>query len=124
MILWEGRQAVITFIDYTFDTESQMFLDEAFAEAGVSAKVCRIVQVIFAAANGVMRLGHPDGTMTLSEPFDIARGVLQGARGVLQGRVLARIEEFSIYQSLFLFLLLPKRKPSYIFGVSATINAI
>ena len=39
MILREGRQAVITFIDYSavFDTESQMFLDEALAEAGVGA---------------------------------------------------------------------------------------
>ena len=27
---------------------------------------------------GVVRLRHPDGTMTVSEPFDIARGVLQG----------------------------------------------
>ena len=34
----------------SFDTESQMFLDEALAEAGVSAKVRRIVQAIFAAA--------------------------------------------------------------------------
>ena len=76
MILREGRQAVITFIDYSaaFDTESQVFLDEAFAEAGVRAKVRRIVQAIFAAATGVVRLRHPDGTMTLSEPFDIARG--------------------------------------------------
>ena len=80
MILREGRQAVITFIDYSaaFDTESQMFLDEALAEAGVGAKVRRIVQAIFAAATGVVRLRHPDGTMTLSEPFDIARGILQG----------------------------------------------
>ena len=33
MILREGRQALITFIDYSaaFDTESQMFLDEALA---------------------------------------------------------------------------------------------
>ena len=75
-----GRQAVKTFIDYNaaFDTESQMFLDEALAEAGVGAKVRRIVQAIFAAANRVVRLRHPDGTMTLSEPFDFARGVLQG----------------------------------------------
>ena len=55
-----------------------MFLDEVLAEAGVGAKVRRIVQAIFAAATGVVRLRHPDGTMTLSEPFDIARGVLQG----------------------------------------------
>ena len=74
-----GRQAVITFIDYiaAFDTESQMFVDEALAEAGVGAKVHRIVQAIFAAAIGVVRLRHPNGTTTLSEPFDIARGVLQ-----------------------------------------------
>ena len=56
-----------------------MFLDEALAEAGVGAKVRRIVQAIFAAVTGVVRLRHPDGTLTLSEPFDIARGVLQGA---------------------------------------------
>ncbi len=76
MILREGWQAIITFIDYSaaFDTESQMFLDEALAEAGVSSKVRRIVQAIFEAATGVVRLRHPDRTMTLSEPFDIARG--------------------------------------------------
>ena len=80
MILREGRQAIITFIDYSAasDTESQMFLDEALAEAGVGAKVRRIVQAIFAAAIVVVRLRHPDGTMTFSEPFDIAIGVLQG----------------------------------------------
>ena len=55
-----------------------MFLDEALAEVGVGAKVRRIVQAIFAAATGVVRLRHPDGTMTLSDPFDIARGLLQG----------------------------------------------
>ncbi len=80
LILREGRQAVITFIDYSaeFDTKSQMFLDEALAETGVGAKVRRIVQAIFAAAIVVVRLRQSDGTMTLSEPFDIARGVLQG----------------------------------------------
>ena len=37
----EGRRAVITFIDYSaaFDTESQLFLDSALADAGVSVKV-------------------------------------------------------------------------------------
>ena len=50
MILREGRQAVITYIDYSaaFDTESQMCLDEGLAEAGVGAKKARrIVQAIF-----------------------------------------------------------------------------
>ena len=54
-----------------------MFLDQALAEAGVGAKVRRIVQAIFATATGVVRLRHSGGTMTLSEPFDIARGELQ-----------------------------------------------
>ena len=50
----------------------------ALAEAGVGAKVRRIVQAIFAAITGVVRFRHPYGTMTLFEPFDIARGVPQG----------------------------------------------
>ena len=50
---------------------------------GVGAKVLRIVKAIFAAATGVDRLRKPDGTMTLSEPFDIARGVHPGAYDIL-----------------------------------------
>ena len=52
MILNERRQAVITFIDYSaaFDTESQLFLGEAIADAGVPSKVRRIIQGIFTAA--------------------------------------------------------------------------
>ena len=48
MILNEGRQAVITFIDYSavFYTESQLFLDEALADAGVPSKVRLIIQAI------------------------------------------------------------------------------
>ena len=60
MVLREGRQAVVTFIDYSaaFDTESQLFLDSALVETGVSSKVRRIVQAIFAAAaaTGVVRI--------------------------------------------------------------------
>ena len=58
MLLREGREAVITFIDYTaaFDTESQKFLDEALATAGVSAKVRRVIQAIFRVAHGCVRL--------------------------------------------------------------------
>ena len=54
MVLREGRHAVISFIDYTaaFDTESQLFLDSTLADAGVSVKVRRIVQAIFAASQG------------------------------------------------------------------------
>ena len=76
----EGRKAVITFIDYcaAFDTESQLFLDEAVAEAGVDANVRRIAQAIFAAATGVVRIRQADGSIALSNTFNIARGVLQG----------------------------------------------
>ena len=61
MVLREGRHAVISFIDYTaaFDTESQLFLDSTLADAGVSVKVRRIVQAIFAAATGVVRIRQP-----------------------------------------------------------------
>ena len=80
MVQGEGRQAVITFIDYSagFDTESQLFLDEARSEAGVDAKMRRIVQAIFAAATRVVRITQADGSVKLSNPFNIARGVLQG----------------------------------------------
>ena len=80
MVLHEGRRAVVTFIDYSaaFDTESQIFLDSALAEAGVSVKVRRIVQAIFASATGVVRIRQPGGGILLSEPFNIERGVLQG----------------------------------------------
>ena len=59
-----SRQAVITFIDYSaaFDTESQRI----------------IVQAIFASATGVVRIRQADGSVELSNPFNIARGVLQG----------------------------------------------
>ena len=45
MLLREKREAVMTFIDYTaaFDTESQLFLDEALSCAGVSVKILHII---------------------------------------------------------------------------------
>jgi len=75
MILRESREAVLTFIDYkaAFDTESQLFLDEALSSAGVSVKVRRIIQAIFKAAVGCVKIDNE-----ISEPFDISRGVLQG----------------------------------------------
>ena len=80
MILRESREAVVTFIDYTaaFDTESQVFLDEALSCAGVSIKIRRVIQSIFNAASGCVRIRNPDGSEELSEAFDISRGVLQG----------------------------------------------
>jgi hypothetical protein len=80
MILRESREAVVTFIDYTaaFDTESHVFLDEALSQASVPCKVRRIVQAIFTAASGCVRIRQHDGSFEHSDLFDISRGVLQG----------------------------------------------
>ena len=54
MLLREGREEVITLIDYSaaFDTESHLFLDEALGAAGVPGKVRRLIQFIFSVAHG------------------------------------------------------------------------
>ena len=80
MLIEEAQLAVITFIDYTaaFDTESQLFLDEALRQSNVSIKVRRVIQSIFSVASGCVRTRNPDGSTNDSEPFDISRGVLQG----------------------------------------------
>ena len=80
MILREQRRAVVTFIDYTaaFDSESQLFIDEALSKAGVSVKCRRIIQCVFKAASGCVHLHNPDGTESFSDIFYIARRVLQG----------------------------------------------
>ncbi|CAH1265118.1 Hypp3119 [Branchiostoma lanceolatum] len=80
LLLREAKPAVVTFIDYAaaFDTESQLFLDEALSSAGASLKVRRIIQAIFGVATGCVRVTSPSGNQELSEPFEISRGVLQG----------------------------------------------
>ena len=74
-----STQAVVTFIDYSaaFDMESQ-FIDSALAETGISSKVRRIVQAMFAAATCVVPIRQQDGGVETSDPFNIERGVLQG----------------------------------------------
>ena len=71
MVLREGRRAVI---DYSaaFVTESQLFLDEALAEAGVRTQVRIIVQSIFSVATAVVRVRQHDGSFELADSFDIA----------------------------------------------------
>ena len=80
MILRESRKAVVTFIDYSavFDTERQIFLDEALSSAGVFIKLRRVIQAIFKAASGCVQTRNADGSVSFSEQFDISRGVLQG----------------------------------------------
>ena len=80
MLINESKPAVITFIDYTaaFDTVSHAFLDRALSSAGASVKLRRVIQTIFNAASGCVRIRKPDGNEELSATFNIARGVLQG----------------------------------------------
>ena len=80
MILSESKPAIVTFIDYTaaFDTVSHKFLDQALSSAGISSKLRRIVQSIFNAASGCVRITKPGGCQETSEPFNIFCGVLQG----------------------------------------------
>ena len=47
-------------------------------DAGVSAKVRRIILAVFTAATGIVRVRLPSGMNMMSEPFTIVRGVLQG----------------------------------------------
>ena len=79
MVLRQSRNAAITVIDCSaaFDTESQIFLKGALVDAGVSAKVRRIIQAVFAAATCIVRVRLPSGVNVTSEPFNIERGVLQ-----------------------------------------------
>jgi len=80
MLIQESKPAVITFIDYTaaFDTVSHVFLDKALCSAGMSVKLRRVIQTIFSAASGCVRISKPDGSQEMSDSFDISRGVLQG----------------------------------------------
>ena len=80
MIIKESKTAVITFIDYSaaFDTVSHSFLDRALSSAGASVKLRRVIQTIYSAASGCVRIQKPDGSEECSGTFNIARGVLQG----------------------------------------------
>ena len=73
----------MTFIDFTaaFDTESQLFLEEALSK---SVKVRMIIQSIFSAATGYVRIiikkkqNKKGGSSKDHDPFDTSRGALQG----------------------------------------------
>ena len=67
MILREGREAIITFIDYTaaFDTESKKFFDEALAAANVSTKLRRVIQAILACYSELLTVAFGYARMTV-----------------------------------------------------------
>ncbi|KAI8513670.1 hypothetical protein Bbelb_079940 [Branchiostoma belcheri] len=93
MLLRESKPAVVTFIDYAaaFDTESQLFLDEALSSAGASLKLRRIIQAIFNVATGCGRVTSPNGNQEFSEPppyqVTISRLEYADDAGLLDGSV-------------------------------------
>ena len=74
------NQCTISFIDFAaaFDSVSQIFLDQALEEAGASHKSRAIFGSLYDNATAQVRITCPDGTVTLSEPFDLDRGLVQG----------------------------------------------
>ena len=62
MLLQEAQPVIVTFIDYTaaLNTESQPFLYKALRNANVSIKLRRVIQSIFSAASGCVRLRSSD----------------------------------------------------------------
>ena len=79
-VLKAGEEAVVTFIVYTaaFDSVSHRFLYESLAEANVPPKVCRIINAIYTAANGAVRIRQPSGQHVHSPTFSVNRGSIQG----------------------------------------------
>ena len=94
MVLREGRQAVVTLIEYiaAFDPESQLVPDSALAGGGtLSSKVRCIVQAIFAAATGVVR------RISMLEPFNIDNRRAPGGY-ILARRFIAELDRiFRLY---------------------------
>ena len=61
-----------------FDSVSHRLLDQALAAANASNKSRAIFRAIYGKAATAVRVRGTDGTDTISEPFAIRRGVVQG----------------------------------------------
>ena len=63
-VLEQGKQVVVTFVDYSaaFDSVSHKFIDLALADAGESAKSRAIFRTIYRAASATTRVADVDGT--------------------------------------------------------------
>ena len=68
----------VTYIDFkvAFDSVSHKFIDAALAKAGAKRKTRSIFRAI--SATGVAKVSGTQGKFIFSDPFDIARGVVQG----------------------------------------------
>ena len=74
------KQCAVTFIDFeaAFDSVSHKFLDSALGKAGAKRKTRALFRAIYEAAQGAVRLKGKDGKFTMSQAFNVARGVIQG----------------------------------------------
>ena len=70
----------MTYIDFAaaFDSVSHKFLDEALANAGAKRKTRALLRAIYSAAQGAVQIRDESGNITLSQAFDVRRGVVQG----------------------------------------------
>ena len=75
-----NKKCVVTFIDFAaaFDSVSHKFLDEALANAGAKRKTRALLRAIYSAAQGAVQIRDEAGNITLSQAFDVRRGVVQG----------------------------------------------
>ena len=100
-MLRQGKELCATYIDYSaaFDSVSHKFIDQTLADAGASVKTRRIFRAIYNAAYAVVKVSGVNGKHSISDPFPIKRGVLQGACGIppVDGRsIFAECEEQNI----------------------------
>ena len=79
-IIANNKHCVITFIDFAaaFDSVSHRFLDAALAKAGAKRKTRALFRTIYAAAQGAARVQGEDGKISMSQFFEVNRGVIQG----------------------------------------------
>ena len=79
-MLRQGNELCATYIDYSaaFDSVSHKFIDATLAKAGASVKTRRIFRAIYNSAYAVVKVSGVNGKQSVSDPFPIRRGVLQG----------------------------------------------
>jgi hypothetical protein len=79
-----GMGGLMTLLDYNgaFDATSHKFIDTVLGKAGARRKLRALHRHIRAVTQGKVRVRGPDGTLSLTDPFQILRGGAQDGLGV------------------------------------------